>query len=234
MMAFSSRPSRSSFLAMLTGAAATLASFAVATSADALDAQQVFTDYCVQCHGENGQGSFFNHAPPIGGQHEWYVLNQLTKFRSGVRGQNPKDVVGMKMYAAVRYLKTEDDLKAMAAYVGSLPVTVQSAAAIAAETSPLHVHPSGGDAARGQPAFATCVACHGPEGQGMQQLNAPRIAGLSEWYVLHQLQSFKAGLRGGDPVKDPVGMSMRAIATTLDDQTMQDVAAYVARLPATK
>ncbi len=87
-----------------------------------------------------------------------------------------------------------------------------------------------GDAAKGKALYATCAACHGQNGEGNQALNAPRIAGQEDWYVVRQLQNFKAGIRAGDP-KDTYGAQMRPMALTLpNDQAMEDVAAYVATL----
>ena len=84
-----------------------------------------------------------------------------------------------------------------------------------------------GDAAVGKTLFAVCQACHGPGGEGNQQLGAPRIAGQKKWYLLRQIRNFRAGARGVDP-KDTFGLQMRAMAMTLtDDQAVEDVVAYV-------
>jgi len=98
-------------------------------------------------------------------------------------------------------------------------VTLYSAGAMAA-----------GDAAKGKNYFATCGACHGANGEGMEALNAPKLAGQEEWYTIRQLQNFKAGIRGANP-KDTYGMQMAPMSQTLpDDQAMADVAAYIRSL----
>ncbi|MDT8399108.1 MAG: c-type cytochrome [Pseudomonadales bacterium] len=87
-----------------------------------------------------------------------------------------------------------------------------------------------GDAARGKTLYATCGACHGPNGEGMQALNAPALAGQADWYIIRQLQNFKSGIRGTNP-KDIFGMQMAPMAMTLpNDQAMEDVAAYIKTL----
>jgi cytochrome c oxidase subunit II len=87
-----------------------------------------------------------------------------------------------------------------------------------------------GDAARGKTLYATCGACHGANGEGLEALNAPKLAGQEEWYVVRQLQNFKNGIRGNNP-RDTYGMQMAPMAQTLvDDQSMQDVAAYIRTL----
>jgi cytochrome c553 len=61
----------------------------------------------------------------------------------------------------------------------------------AAATGP--VAAEGGDVARGEQLFALCSQCHGVNGGGNHDALAPAIAGLPEWYVLKQLQMFRAG-----------------------------------------
>jgi cytochrome c553 len=87
-----------------------------------------------------------------------------------------------------------------------------------------------GDPVKGKALFATCGACHGANAEGMEALNAPRLAGQEEWYTIRQLQNFKSGARGSNP-KDTYGMQMAPMAQTLpDDQAMADVAAYIKSL----
>lgn len=86
------------------------------------------------------------------------------------------------------------------------------------------------DDARGKQLYTNCVACHKEDGSGQKLLNAPAIAGLSEKYVTAQLEKFKAGHRGTNPL-DSAGMQMRPMTLLLN--TPEDVAAvskYVASL----
>ena len=87
-----------------------------------------------------------------------------------------------------------------------------------------------GEPERGKQLFQVCGACHGLAGEGNSILSAPINAGQDEWYVVRQIKNFQAGIRGADP-KDIFGMQMRPMAATLvDDQAIQDVAAYVTSL----
>lgn len=87
-----------------------------------------------------------------------------------------------------------------------------------------------GDAARGKTLYAVCSTCHGPNGEGMQEMNAPALAGREEWYLIRQLENFKSGVRGKDP-RDTYGLQMAPMAQLLTDrQAMEDVAAYLASL----
>ena len=79
--------------------------------------------------------------------------------------------------------------------------------------------------------YATCMACHGPSGEGNPALNAPRLAGQQAWYVGRQLRAFRAGLRGTHQ-NDTYGAQMRAFATMLPDEAaIRNLAAYVETLP---
>lgn len=87
-----------------------------------------------------------------------------------------------------------------------------------------------GDPERGKALYATCGACHGVNGEGMEALNAPALAGQEQWYVIRQLQNFKNGIRGANP-RDIYGMQMAPMAQILpDDQAIEDVAAYIETL----
>ena len=87
-----------------------------------------------------------------------------------------------------------------------------------------------GDAARGQTLYAVCGACHGANGEGLEALGSPALAGQEEWYLIRQLQNFKSGIRGSDP-RDIFGMQMAPMAMILPtDQAMEDVAAYISTL----
>jgi cytochrome c oxidase subunit 2 len=87
-----------------------------------------------------------------------------------------------------------------------------------------------GDAVRGKTLYAVCATCHGPNAEGMQEMNGPALAGREEWYIVRQLQNFKSGIRGGNPA-DTYGAQMAPMAQLLaDTQAMQDVAAYLRSL----
>jgi cytochrome c oxidase subunit 2 len=89
-----------------------------------------------------------------------------------------------------------------------------------------------GDPAKGKELFAVCAACHGQNGEGNKSLSAPANGGQDEWYVIRQLRNFRSGVRGSDP-QDTFGAQMRPMAMQLaDDQAVEDVAAYIAKLPA--
>lgn len=76
---------------------------------------------------------------------------------------------------------------------------------------------SGGNAAAGATKSATCVACHGPNGNSANP-EWPKLAGQSPKYVVAQLKAFKDGTR-----KNPV---MAPMAAGLSEEDMKDIAAH--------
>jgi len=107
---------------------------------------------------------------------------------------------------------TEKDFEA---WLATQPTYAQTRAAAA------------GDAAAGQATYAVCSACHGPQGEGNPQLNAPKLAGQAGWYLARQLQNFKLGIRD----KEQFATQMDAFAATLDDTAIKNVVAYINSLP---
>lgn len=94
----------------------------------------------------------------------------------------------------------------------------------------LFAHAALAGAPDGRSLYASCVACHGKQGEGLAAVKAPAIAGLESWYVDRQLKNFAAGLRGA-VAGDAEGATMRAAASVLkNDAERAAVAAYVAGL----
>ena len=188
-----------------------------AGSAQDLERGEDLYGLCTQCHGADGAGDPLALAPSIAGQAAWYVEAQLKNFKNGLRGMHAQDTGGLRMYPMSLALKSDEDIAAVAAYVASLP---------APELEPTVV----GNASAGQGYYATCTACHGPEGAGNQALNAPRLVGTSDWYLVESLKKYKAGIRGGNP-GNPNAVMMRGMAMSLaDDQAINDVVAHILTL----
>ena len=81
-----------------------------------------------------------------------------------------------------------------------------------------------GDAAKGSQKTQMCAGCHGIEGWRTafpEVYRVPRIGGQHEAYLVKALQEYKSGER-----RHP---SMRAIAASLSEQDMADLAAYYAQ-----
>ena len=91
-----------------------------------------------------------------------------------------------------------------------------------------------GDAEAGKALYEPCIACHGPNAEGMPALNSPGLAGQSESYLMRQLWDFKKGNRGAAE-GDTIGAQMRPMAMTLaDGQAIANVSAKRSKLGATQ
>jgi len=81
-----------------------------------------------------------------------------------------------------------------------------------------------GDATAGAAKAATCVACHGPNGNSVTPM-WPNLAGQNAAYIQRQLHLFHDGIRKPMPT-DTNAMLMPPMALALSDQDMEDVAAF--------
>lgn len=197
-------------LAILAGAPTVLA---------AGDAEKGKTLYniCSACHGANAEGMAALNAPANAGQDPWYMTRQLKNFRAGIRGAHPDDTFGAQMRPMAMMLARDQDIDDVVAYITSLD-TPDPAPTI------------DGDLELGRQAYESCIPCHGEFGQGAMALDAPRLSNQHDWYIVRQLENFKAGIRGGHQ-NDIYGAQMRIMAQMLEsDDRVRAVSAYIASL----
>jgi len=79
----------------------------------------VYSD-CATCHGPAGAGDEASNMPRLSGLEDWYIVGQLKKFKSGIRGFNPKDDLGPIMRQAAEALPDEKAMRDVAAYIATL------------------------------------------------------------------------------------------------------------------
>ena len=169
---------------------------------------------CADCHGAQGQGNQDKGAPKLAGQASWYLARQIKNFRDRIRGGNDVDARGHTMSQIAEKLTSDQAIQDLVAYIGTLP-----------EQPPART--IDGDAASGAKLYSTCAGCHGEKGEGNTDKGAPVLAGMSDWYLLAQLDKFKSGARGAD-MDDIHGGEMAPNAEALaDEQSMRDVIAYI-------
>ncbi|HJN50537.1 MAG: c-type cytochrome [Pseudomonadales bacterium] len=229
-----------SLMQLLTIVIGISAAMSVFAAGDPAKGKALFT-VCAACHGANGEGNALLNAPVTGGQREWYVIRQLSAFRAGVRGTDPKDTYGMQMRPMAMTLADDQAVADVAAYVASLNPTLPDGTqrppgmipendGSAQEEPAEEPYKIEGDVEAGKAAFVTCAACHGDRGQGNSVLRSPKLANQYYWYIVRQLEAFKSGRRGSHP-KDDFGMQMRAMMVLLtSDQQIHDVAKYITTL----
>jgi cytochrome c oxidase subunit 2 len=88
-----------------------------------------------------------------------------------------------------------------------------------------------GDPVLGKAAYPLCGSCHGAQGEGNIAMNAPNLSGMSDWYLVRQLNYYKKGVRGTHK-DDLFGKQMASMAATLaDDKAVNNIAAYIQSLP---
>lgn len=173
---------------------------------------------CAVCHGEKGGGNIVLQAPVTAGQDAWYVIRQMQDFKTGRRGNDPRDKLGEKMRLMAMSL-TDEGIEDVAMYVATL-------------RPPQLERTVDGDAAHGKALFDTCRACHGDEAQGIEAANAPPLRYQFDWYLVRQLENFKDGIRGAHP-ESTFSPAMRPIVQLLaNEQNIRDVVSYIATIGA--
>lgn len=183
-----------------------------------LDSMEARVQGCVTCHGQQGQGTSNEYFPRIAGKPAAYLHRQLIAFRDLERRYAPMNYL-------VAYL-TDDYLREIAEYFAKLqpPFNPPQAATVAAnvlERGRTLVH--NGDGTRQIPA---CVACHGTGLTGMEP-GIPGLVGLRPNYIAAQLTRWRTGERAAQAPD-----CMHRIATRLNENDIQGVAAYLGSLAA--
>ena len=170
---------------------------------------------CAACHGAQGEGNQALNGPKLAGQQAWYIERQLKYFKEGVRG-GEGDINGQTMAPMANMLADETAIRNMAAYIASMPDT------------PATPTITGADVANGASIYSrNCAACHLDNGDGTWYTDAPKLAGMSDWYFVTQISNFRAGIRGLHP-KDDYGEQMVGMSTAMSGlEEIEDVAAYI-------
>tara|TARA_B110000116_G_scaffold46781_1_gene38861 strand:- start:253 stop:879 length:627 start_codon:yes stop_codon:yes gene_type:complete len=169
--------------------------------------------YCTTCHGAEGVGNIAVQAPRLAGMEGWYLQRQLENFREGIRGTHTDDLQGIAMQAMAAKL-TEASIADIVSWIGAwefvaTDVTIE------------------GNVNRGRTAYQICASCHGANAEGNEAIGAPALAGQNDWYLLTQINNFRAGIRGTHQ-DDSFGVQMRTMSATLrDDQAIINVVSYI-------
>ena len=166
---------------------------------------------CAACHGVDGNSAVPNW-PKLAGQHEKYLVRQVTLIKSGDR-QVPE------MLGIVPGL-SDQDIEDLSAYFAS-----QEAAPGVADQSQVTLGERiyrAGNAESGVPA---CMSCHGPAGEGNAPAGYPALAGQHSMYTSKMLTGFRAGENYGED--DASSQIMNGSASELSDEEIEAVASYI-------
>ena len=207
-----------------------------------LQAGATLWKFCAFCHNADGLGQERSDAPKVAGDPAWYTERQLRNFRTRVRGSHPEDMPGRQMVVYAYPLIDEAAIRNMAAYIASMPVTPENPAPDRMANRPrnrpyewdskLALLDTGQapDAKHGAELYAaTCTQCHGAKGEGMQEMNGPRLDNKQDWYLIRQLRYFKYGARGTHE-DDVYGRQMAELGTPKTDQDIVDIVAYISTM----
>ncbi|NRA46325.1 MAG: c-type cytochrome [Oligoflexales bacterium] len=80
---------------------------------------------CAQCHGANGEGKPEStpvalRGPKLSGQHAWYLVESIGKYKNGHRGADAKDTSGAIMKGMAVLLANDQAIADVVAYIGTL------------------------------------------------------------------------------------------------------------------
>ena len=86
---------------------------------DAERGAKLYEWHCIQCHRYNASGEKVFGSPPLTGLQDWYMLEQLKRFKDQRRGLDADDS-GYKMHQVVQRIEDEQSLIDILAYVATL------------------------------------------------------------------------------------------------------------------
>lgn len=138
--------------------------------------------------------------PSLVGQDPQYLISAMKAYRTGQR----KNDTMKSMLAAV----SEADINHLALFYALQP-------AARAQT------PASGDTQAGKTATVGCAGCHGDQGVSGSPAT-PSLAGQDAQYLVAALRAYKNGGRTDE--------TMKALAASVDDSALKDIAAYYASL----
>jgi len=174
-------------------------------------AGQAKSAICAACHGVDGNSAVPNW-PKLAGQHEQYLVRQISLIQSGKRPVP-------EMMGIVMGLSTQDiaDLAAhFSAQKKSDGVADEAQVALGERTF------RAGNAESGVPA---CMACHGPAGEGNPLAGYPALAGQHAVYTSNMLGRFRDGEHWGED--DATSRVMNGVAAELTDAEIAALASYI-------
>ena len=87
---------------------------------DVAKGKAIYAEVCKECHGEGAEGIEAKHSSTLVGQNDWYLLAQIDKFRTGLRGSAEGDSIGAGMAKIAKELPDQAAVNDVIAYIGSL------------------------------------------------------------------------------------------------------------------
>ena len=165
---------------------------------------------CRVCHGTKEA----QRGPILDGMEYWYLAEQLQKFHSGVRGQNPHNRSEYLMGVGTRKIENKVEIAYLADW-------------FAKQKPKPAIRTIRGDKVLGKKLYEQrCVQCHGENAEGNRKLKSPALDKLEGWYFIEQMRKFRAGERGYHP-QDEWGRVMAVASKGLADWDLKNLIAFV-------
>jgi cytochrome c553 len=183
---------------------------------------------CLACHGANGV-SVAPTFPRLAGQRADYLYHRLVSFKQA----DPKDpYYSISPMTAIAVTLSDDDARNLATYFSAQPLQVTDVASPAPAAAKGAALFYAGDPSKGVP---PCQGCHGADASGVtdrdnQYATYPSLRGQYGPYVIARLTNYRAGL----PHDTSNDFIMAGVAQTLDDDSIQALAAWISSLTPTK
>jgi cytochrome c553 len=200
-------------LALVFGAISSSAAFGQSKDSkpDLAKGQQIASTICVACHNADGN-SIINVNPKLAGQHEDYLLRQLTDFAKPATDKTARVNPIMLGFASAL---TPEDRRNVAAYFASQKQKPGEARDKQTLLEGQRIYRAGIP----EKAVPACSGCHGPAGAGIP-VQYPRIGGQHQEYAEAQLKAFRDGARKNNP-------TMAQIASRMSDAEIKSVTDYI-------
>ncbi|MFL9896638.1 c-type cytochrome [Paraburkholderia fungorum] len=166
---------------------------------------------CVACHGALGAGSEMG-MPRLAGKNPEYLAHALSMFKAGTR-------VSPQMQAVAQNL-SDSDMRALAVFFSNQhPPLVKASQPPAPEL--VAAGKQLAEMGAGTSVLA-CFSCHAAGGKG-DGARFPAIAGEPAAFTVARLHAFQARAKASPPKAG----TMTAVAATLNDTQIEQVAAYL-------
>lgn len=165
---------------------------------------------CRICHGTKEA----QRGPILDGMEYWYLAEQMQKFHSGVRGQNPRNRSEYLMGVGTRKIENKVEIAYLADWFAN-------------QKPKPAIRTIRGDKVLGKKLYEQrCVQCHGENAEGNRKLKSPALDKLEGWYFIEQMRKFRSGERGYHP-QDEWGRVMAVASKGLADWDLKNLIAYV-------
>jgi cytochrome c553 len=179
----------------------------MAAAPDAAHGEILYLKHCPACHGPHGWGDGPRAIPALAGQHENYLIEQLTDFATAQRA-------GDSMHEVMRHADVDwpQAVRDLSAYLNRAP---RSRAPEFGENAERN---------SGRTLYLqACSACHGIDGAG-QADGAPAIGGQQYRYLLARIRTFSS--THDERVRSPLA------GREASEPQLENIANFISRLGA--